>query len=582
MEDTLNRRNYNSCICQCHFPTTLCYHMECCCPCVYYIHETNSNINPNFYSLNDLQPLLISKKEKKIFQKNYKKYKHHYLSTPRHNINNNFPDCENKMNSFNLSQLKNIKPNLDIEEENNNKIKPKYNNKDNQEKKDKSINSNGGNKINYHLFKKIKFKKNKQERAITCPTSNIINSKIKKKVMNNCIPFNHNKIFKPRYFNKFELKQNEYKKRKRIFINKKSFDCINYNNRLNLTNYENTFLSENKFKMEDQNDDILEIKKQNFSIIENNDNKIALQNLNKEIDKAKLMINNLKKENKDLNSLKTENEKLKKILFLKKQKKKLLNEQKLNKGTNTSIYDDMDFGIQKNKEKEEKEEKDLIQKKLFQKEIINLKNEISEITYKLNEYEKYIVSLKKKNIEQENIIKNKDKEILDLIAKLGNIENENKYKLNELNIKNDEIMKESQNISSDLKISNDNLKLEIQKLKEILMNKNSQIKELEIKLKYEKKFDSKKQKLLELLFNFYLNIKKIINFEKSKETLKDVIEVMNLDDFQIKLNKVEKKFTQIIDDIQIKYGHCFACDIACCTSHVDKLKTFRKANLKKK
>ena len=129
--------------------------------------------------------------------------------------------------------------------------------------------------------------------------------------------------------------------------------------------------------------------------------------------------------------------------------------------------------------------------------------------------------------------------------------------------------------------SNNNLKKEIERLKQILENKNTQIKELEIKLKYEIKFDIKKQKLLELLFNFYLRIKKAINFDKLKETLKELVEIVSLDDFQIKLNKVEKKFIQIIDDIQIKYGHCFACDIACCTSHVDKLKSFRKMGLKK-
>ena len=148
-------------------------------------------------------------------------------------------------------------------------------------------------------------------------------------------------------------------------------------------------------------------------------------------------------------------------------------------------------------------------------------------------------------------------------------------------MKNDEILKESLTVSTDLRNSNDNLRKEIEKLKEILASKNGQIKEFEIKLKYENKFDTKKQKLLEILFNFYLRIKKAINFDKLKETLKDVIEIVSLDDFQIKLNKVEKRFIQIIDDIQIKFGHCFACDIACCTSHVDKLKSFRKMNPKK-
>ena len=580
MDNSLFKKNYSPCICQCHFPATYCYHMECCCPCVYYVHETNLNKNQSLYNLNELHPIILSKKKKKKFNKEHKNIKHYYPLTPRNYINNNFSECDNQMNSFNTEQPKNLRPNTDIEEEeNNNKNKPKYHNNENQEQKDKNINNNEEDKDNYHLFKKLKVNSNKQDRAITCPINSNINNKNKKKVMNNCIPINHNKISKPKYINKLELKNNIHKKKKRIFINKNSFDNINNNNnKLNLTNFENNFLSENKFKTEDQDDDIFDIKKQNNSYIENNENKIALQNLNNEIDKAKLMINNLKKENEDLNNLKSENEKLKQILISKEQKNSF-NEQKVNKATNTSNYDNFENIKQENKEKDEK---DLFQKKLFQEEIINLKNEISDITYKLNEYEKIIVTLKKKNVEQENIIENKDKEIFSLITRLGNIENENKNKLYELNIRNNEIMRENKNISSDLKINNDSLKLEVQKLKEILMNKNSEIKELEIKLKYEKNFDNKKLKLLEMLFNFYLNIKKVINFEKTKESLKEVIEVMNLDDFLIKLNKVEKKFTQIIDDIQIKYGHCFACDIACCTSHVDKLKTFRKTNPKKK
>ena len=119
-------------------------------------------------------------------------------------------------------------------------------------------------------------------------------------------------------------------------------------------------------------------------------------------------------------------------------------------------------------------------------------------------------------------------------------------------------------------------------LKKIEENKNNQIKELEIKLKFEKNFNNKKQKILELLFNFYQNLKKAINYDKQKVLLKDVIDIITVDDFQTKLNKFEKKVIQIIEDMQIKYGHCFACDIACCTSHVDKLKAFRKKVPKKK
>ena len=297
------------------------------------------------------------------------------------------------------------------------------------------------------------------------------------------------------------------------------------------------------------------------SIIDN----LKIENYNlKGLQKENEQIKFLKKENEELNFLRKENEKLKKLIYGKDQNLEI----KINKSTNTPIYN------------EKENEKN--QKAKFEKEVHNLRNEISEIKNKLNEYEKFISILKKKNKELETILTNKDKEIQELITKLGYLEKENKNILNELNFKKDEVLKESINISSELKTSNDCLKLEIEKLKEIIANKNMEIKELEIKLKYGQKSESKIQKLLEKLFNFYLNIKKVIKFDKIKESLKNVVEKVSLDEFQIKLNKVEKKFVQIIDDIQIRYGHCLACDIACCTSHVDKLKNFRKVNPKKK
>jgi hypothetical protein len=330
----------------------------------------------------------------------------------------------------------------------------------------------------------------------------------------------------------------------------------------------------NKFRMSDLNDDILE-NKQNYSkeekmkkekdkansIIDN----LKIENNNlKALKKENEQIKFLKKENDELNFLRKENEKLKKLIYGKDQNLEI----KINKSTNTPIYN------------EKENEKN--QKAKFEKEIKNLKNEISEIKNKLNEYEKFTSILKKRNKELETMVANKDKEIQELITKLDYLEKDNKNILNELNIKNDEVIKESIIISSDLKTSNDSLKLEIEKLKEIITNKNMEIKDLEIKLKYGQKFDNKMQKLLDILFNFYLNIKKVINFDKIKESLKNVVEKVPLDEFQIKLNRVEKKFVQIIEDIQIRYGHCLACDIACCTSHVDKLKTFRKINPKKK
>ena len=172
------------------------------------------------------------------------------------------------------------------------------------------------------------------------------------------------------------------------------------------------------------------------------------------------------------------------------------------------------------------------------------------------------------------IIENKNKEILNLIIKIGNFEK---------SIQNNENIHEKLNKSNEnYKNSNDNLKSEILKLNKTIEDKNEQIKELKIKLKFANNFDNRKQKILEILFNFYKKLKKVINYEQSKELLQDIIDIMTVDDFKIKVDKVEKRIIQIIEDIQIKYGHCFACDIACCTSHVDKLKNFRNKIPKKK
>lgn len=78
---------------------------------------------------------------------------------------------------------------------------------------------------------------------------------------------------------------------------------------------------------------------------------------------------------------------------------------KINKSTNTSNYD---------YNKNEKIQNILTERSLFEKEIINLKKEISEINFKINEYENYISILIKRNNDQENIIKKKDKEIFEL------------------------------------------------------------------------------------------------------------------------------------------------------------------------
>ena len=525
--------NHEICLCQCSFAAPFCCHMEYCCPCVYLVHEPSNIIQKN-YSVNDSHKLLINKKEKELFIKHRKNQKTNSIYDKKnvHYHRNETSNFDNMLKSNSLKENGNF--NVETGDNINNIIKNEKKDENSNKKKTmkKSIKND-----NIIMYKKIKLNNHKQDRATTCPTSNQSKGKTKKIDMNNCIPINHNKKVKAKYINKYELNKSSHYNKHKIFINKKSVENIKNYNSLNFTenlddfNFNSNYLIGKKLKMGDSNDDILDINK-NVTTEESSLNQKVLQNLRNEINQSKKIINDLKIENESLKLLKIENEKLKELLNSKEENRneieKISNNNviKVNKSTNTTNYDYC-----------EDKEKDKIQRTLFEKEVINLKNEISKITEKLSEYENFISILKQRNTDQEIIIKNKNNEIQELIYKLQNLENENKNLSNQLNMKNEEILKESLNVSIDLRNSNDNLKKEIERLKQILENKNTQIKELEIKLKYGNKFDIKKQKLLELLFNFYIRIKKAINFDKLKETLKELVDIVSLDDFVIKLKR---------------------------------------------
>ena len=97
-----------------------------------------------------------------------------------------------------------------------------------------------------------------------------------------------------------------------------------------------------------------------------------------------------------------------------------------------------------------------------------------------------------------------------------------------------------------------------------------------------KRFDEKKEKLLENLFNWYNTINKLLNTNTvngkapPKELLADIVNLQTNEEFKNKLDQIEDKLKQFIDNYKLKFGECFACDIACCTSEVDRLKYFRK------
>ena len=506
-----------NCSCNCHLQSSYCYYMNCCCcPFLCYNHESTPNVISNSYRSLESPRFIVPHKEKELYIKSETRDKIPFLRNRDIDI---YPRQSN-------TEIMNI--DLDI-----------YNNKINSKKNSVNNSKMKSDKKRIILFKKIKVNKNNKERIFTIPSSTT--SRHKKIIdINNFYPNSIQRNNKVKQINNYDLDKN-----KKIFVNKKlNLTNINSNNN-SIENSNLSFNSHigNKFKLGDKTDDIMNIK-QNIYSSETNDNRKILQNLKIEIDKTKNMINNLKSENKKL--------------------KNKLNQKEKNSKIEIKI-DDVNNNLNIDNDNNEKD---------LEKDVLYLKHEIKEISTKLKEYENFIDILKKKNNEQETIIANKDKEILDLIIKIGTYEK---------SVKNKEPKQEQLNISyENYKNANDNLKKEILILKQIEENNNNKIKELGIKLKFEQNFNNKKQKILESLFNFYQNLKKVVNYEKSKVLLKDIIDIITVDDFQIKLNKFEKKIIQIIEDIQIKYGHCFACDIACCTSHVDKLRAFRKKVPKKK
>ena len=97
-----------------------------------------------------------------------------------------------------------------------------------------------------------------------------------------------------------------------------------------------------------------------------------------------------------------------------------------------------------------------------------------------------------------------------------------------------------------------------------------------------KRFDEKKEKLLENLFNWYNNINKLLNTNTvsgkapPKDLLSDIVNLQTNEEFKAKLDQIEDKLKQFLDNYKLKFGECFACDIACCTSETDRLRYFRK------
>ena len=186
-------------------------------------------------------------------------------------------------------------------------------------------------------------------------------------------------------------------------------------------------------------------------------------------------------------------------------------------------------------------------------------------------------------LQKENeFLKNQRDDALNKLSALENIKNIDRVKFEELENENNELrllLNDAMKKNNDKDTMILNLKNDINNLQNAMHDKDREINDLIVNMK---RFDEKKEKLLENLFNWYNTINKLLNTNTAngkappKELLADIVNLQTNEEFKNKLDQIEDKLKQFIDNYKLKFGECFACDIACCTSEVDRLKYFRK------
>ncbi len=336
---------------------------------------------------------------------------------------------------------------------------------------------------------------------------------------------------------------NEYINNKSINEQNILMNNINHNNNNHNFEYPNQQIYTSN--LDDNNNPIYNIPNENYNI---NPNDINLNRQNETLNK--LNNNELEKKENMINLLKQENESI--IM----QRDSALNHLK-------SIENQRNFNEENFKELEDEIELYKQKLNLANQNIINLDNENSQLKYiikdlndDLNTKDKIIDKLnsdiKIMNAEKDKIIEDLNNKIEEqkLFMKEKNDEYERNY-----NILNDQIKNLEKTIADE--------KLKNQKLQLLINNMN--------------RIDENTKKLLEYLLDFYNNIRELFMSKWKKDTLEDIIEFEGPDEFnQNKLLILLEKLKQFLEDLRMKFGKCFACDIACCTSEYDRLKFFRK------
>ena len=218
----------------------------------------------------------------------------------------------------------------------------------------------------------------------------------------------------------------------------------------------------------------------------------------------------------------------------------------------------------------------------LEKENAELRQLLNDAVKKNNEKDTVILNLKNNLNQLQNAMHDKDREMNDLILNMKRLEQEANNELDKLRNDIEDLMREKEAMARNYEKEINDLNNIIRDLNNKLADMERKVQELLNKIKNMKRFDDKKQKLLENLFNWYNSINKLLNTNTAngkappKDLLSDIINLSTNEEFKAKLDQIEDKLKQFLDNYKLKFGECFACDIACCTSEVDRLRYFRK------
>lgn len=333
------------------------------------------------------------------------------------------------------------------------------------------------------------------------------------------------------YTNRLKQSQSSY----RNYTNNNSFNNINQNNDSFVNNNANLGSSENFISSKTL--PILEQtnQRETYTLTNENDNKT--DRIGEELQKANETIALLREQNESLVS----------------QRDSAVNQLKRIKGNgnaNKEEQKELENYLNVTKEKLDRANKRILD---LENENEILKGEIQRLNEELYNKEKVIEQC---NLENSKIRNDLGREIMNLKGTLDKERVIFENKKNELINANKTLNEKIDSLSKSLldeKLKNE--KLELERQNDLKINQNS-------------------KKALDTLFTFYNNANMIFNPKAKKEILNEIIEIDGPEELKEKLKKLEEKIKTLTENYKLKFGKCFACDIACCTSHLQRMKFF--------